>query len=357
MQLNREWIEKLSNAFGPSGFEEEVLDVFKPLSEKFILEIDPMNNLYLISKKNTGNRPMLMLDAHSDEVGFMVQSIDENGLIAMAALGGWVPTNVPAHTVLIRTDAGEKIQGIVASKPPHFMSAEERQTPLDLKNLRIDVGCSTRAEVMDTLGIQIGDPIAPDVKFSYDAQRGLLFGKAFDNRLGCAAVIETLLRLEEADDLAYDVVGAIASQEEVGTRGACITTQRIQPDLAIVFEGSPADDLYYPSHLAQCALKKGTQIRHMDSSYVSHRRLINQAKHLAELNHIPYQSAVRHHGGTNAGRIHLQSKPVPVLVLGVPSRYVHTHYNYAALSDLESTILLAEKVARSVDLNDLVHQL
>ena len=154
-------------------------------------------------------------------------------------------------------------------------------------------------------------------------------------------------------DIGIDVIGALASQEEVGTRGAYVTSQVVQPDYAIVFEGSPADDLYYDAYTAQCALKKGAQIRHMDSSYISHRRFIDFAKNLADIHHIPYQSAVRRKGGTNAGKIHVQGKSVPVLVLGVPSRYVHTHYNFAALDDLHSTVSLAVEVIKSLQIDSL----
>ena len=341
-------IEDMTNAFGPSGFEEDVVSVVKRYTLEFNSSVDAMNNVYLSLKTNTGNRPTIMLDAHLDEVGFMVQSIQSNGLLAIATLGGWVPTNIPAHTVFIKTSSGNLVKGIVASKPPHFMSDKEKAAPLEIESLLIDIGVSSREEVVQGFGIQVGDPIAPDVSFSYNDSNGILFGKAFDNRLGCVAVIETLKRLSHLPDLGFDVIGALASQEEVGTRGAYVTSQVVQPDFAFVFEGSPADDLYFDASTSQCALKKGTQIRHMDSSYVSHRRFIDFAKATADAHHIKYQSAVRRKGGTNAGRIHVQGKAVPVLVLGIPSRYVHTHYNYAALEDMESTIALATEVIKQL---------
>lgn len=342
-------IRDLTNAFGPSGFEEDVVRVIHRYSEPFNFEVDAMNNVYLSLKSNTGNKPVLMLDAHTDEVGFMVQSIQSNGLISIATLGGWIMSNIPAHTVNIKTQTGKLVRGIVASKPPHFMSDTEKNASLQIENLSIDVGCTSRDEVITTLGIQVGDPIAPEVKFEFNETTGVLFGKAFDNRLGTAAVIETMRQLAEIKELPYDIIGALASQEEVGTRGAMVTSQIVKPDIAIVFEGSPADDLYFDSHTAQCSMKKGTQIRHMDASYVSHRRLIDSAKNVANLAGIPFQSAVRRKGGTNAGRIHMQNKAVPVLVLGIPSRYVHTHYNYAAIDDFHATVNLAKSVAVNLD--------
>lgn len=341
-------IEALTNAFGPSGFEEDVVKEIIAMALPFDIEVDAMHNVYMSLKTNTGNRPRVMLDAHHDEVGFMVQSITANGLISIATLGGWVPTNVPAHTVLIKTQKGDFVRGIVASKPPHFMSEKEKAAPLEIESLLIDVGVTSRDEVTDVFGIQVGDPIAPEVNFSFEEKTGVLFGKAFDNRLGCISVIETMLRLSEGGDPGVDVIGALASQEEVGTRGAYVTSQVVKPDYGIVFEGSPADDLYFDRFTAQCALKSGTQIRHLDSSYVSHRGFIDFAKGIADEKGIKYQSAVRRKGGTNAGRIHMQGKAVPVLVLGVPSRYVHTHYNYSALEDIESTVSLAVEVVRQI---------
>lgn len=347
--IDIELIRDLTDAFGPSGFEEDVVEVIKEYKEDLDLETDHMNNVFASLKSNRGDRIKILLDAHTDEVGFMVQSILDNGLIAFMALGGWVNSNIPAHLVKIKNSRGEYIEAITTSKPPHFMNDEERASDkLDIETMYIDVGASSRQEVEDYYGIQVGDPVAPLVDFKYDEDSQILRGKAFDNRLGCACILETMNRLEANEDLQVDVIGGFASQEEVGMRGARVTSQRVQPDLAIVFEGSPADDVYYEAGIAQGALKEGVQIRHMDSSYISSPSFIAYAKELADRADIKYQSAVRRRGGTNAGAIHVQGDGVPVLVLGIPSRYVHTHYNYCALEDIEATIDLAVEVIENL---------
>ena len=122
----------------------------------------------------------------------------------------------------------------------------------------------------------------------------------------------------------------------------------VKPDMAFVFEGSPADDMYYDAFEAQGVLKKGVQIRHLDQSYISHRGFINLAIEKAKEKDIPFQSAVRRGGGTNAGKIHLSEKAVPVLVLGIPSRYVHTHYSFAAEDDIDAAVNLAVEVIKSL---------
>ena len=225
--------------------------------------------------------------------------------------------------------------------------SERANDKLDLESMYIDVGATSRREVVEDFGIQVGDPVMPDVTFQYNENHNTLLGKAFDNRLGCVCIIETMKALLGNEPLVVDVVGGFASQEEVGMRGAQITSQVVKPDLSIVFEGSPADDLYYDEFQAQCSLKKGVQIRHMDQSYISNPEYILYAKKLADKNGIRYQSSIRRRGSTNAGKIHLAHKAVPVLVLGIPSRYVHTHYNFCALEDISSTVDLAVEVIKN----------
>ena len=342
-------MERLSNAFGPGGFEEDVVKVVQKYADGFQLSMDSMNNVYIGLKGNTGDRPMIMLDAHLDEVGFMVQSIDQKGLLSIVPLGGWITTNIPAHSMIIKNRKNEYIKGIVVSKPPHFMTPEEKENnKIHMEELRIDVGCTSREEVIELFGIETGDPVVPDVSFSFNEKNGVMSGKGFDNRIGCLAVVETLKKLSEYK-LDYDVVGALAAQEEVGTRGAQVTTQVVKPDFAVVFEGSPADDMYYDEYNAQGVLKKGVQIRHMDQSYVSHAGFIHLAQKVGKEKKIKYQSAVRRGGGTNAGKIHLGNQSVPVLVLGIPSRYVHTHYSYAAIEDMDSAIDLAVETILAMD--------
>lgn len=390
--LDMEMIRELTDAFGPSGFEEDVVTVIKKHCDGMDAANDAMNNVYVrlegpaldaladgdrwaggcsasedvekIANRGSlsGKRPVIMLDAHTDECGFMVQGILENGLLSMILLGGMDLTSLPAHTVLVRTRQGKKVRGIITSRPVHFMTEKERSAPLDIESIFLDVGASSRREVLE-LGIRIGDPAAPEVCFEYDPERGLCFGKAFDNRMGCACILHTMRELkalrEQGWEPAVDVVGAFAAQEEVGTRGAGVTAAQIQPDLAIVFEGSPADDFYYGKEKAQGVLHGGTQIRCMDKSYITNPAFLNYAHELADEQRIPYQDAVRRGGSTNAGKISVSGRAVPALVLGIPCRYVHSHYNFCAKEDIESTVRLAVEVIRNLDrerISVLMHQ-
>lgn len=345
-----EMIKELSNSYGAPGFEDDVLEVVKNYKGNLSYKRDSMMNCYLNTDKRDSGKMTIMLDAHLDEVGFMVQSIDEKGLLNFIPLGGWVTHNIPAHLVMVKNAEGQYIKGIVTSKPPHFMTAEEKKKKVDIPDLQIDLGAVSRDEVINEFKIQVGAPVVPFVDFEYNEKNRIMMGKAFDNRLGCAAVIDTLKKLEN-EDLSINVIGALASQEEVGTRGAEVTSNTVKPDIAIVFEGTPADDIYTNKFTMQSGLNYGPQIRHRDSSYVSHHRFITFAQKIAKENNIICQDAVRLSGGTDAGKIHLAAGGVPTIVLGIPTRYVHTHYGYASFNDFENTVNLAVEIIKSLDVN------
>ena len=349
--MDMQMFGRISDAFGPSGFEEDVIRTIAGYCREFEVENDAMNNLYVRMPGADKKKPVIQLDAHTDECGFMVQTIHENGVLGIVMLGGFVLTNVPAHTVMIRTRSGKMVRGIITSKPVHFMNDKERASQeLDIEKIYVDIGAVSKREVVEVFGVSIGDPMMPEVNFSYDEEHEVCFGKAFDNRAGCACIVDTMKSLfEERDHLAVQVVGAFAAQEEVGMRGATVTAQVVKPDLAIVFEGSPSDDFYFSVDQAQGRMKSVVQIRRLDKSYVSNPVFMEYAMDLAKKCGIPYQETVRRGGSTNAGKISLTGKAVPVLVLGVPSRYVHTHYNFCAKKDLEAAVSLAVQVIRKLD--------
>ena len=342
-------ISALSNTFGPSGFEDDVVALarsFAPQSAR--IEEDSLRNLYIHRQENTGGKPVLQLDAHSDEVGFMVQAIRPNGTLKFIPLGSWVNSNIPAHKVKVRTRDGSLISGVTAAKPPHFMTAEEKTRMPALEEMSIDVGASSPEEAKERFGIRVAAPAAPDVAFEYDEKHDLMIGKAFDNRLGCAAILAALEQLA-GEQLAVDVVGAMAAQEEMGTRGANVTARHVKPDIAIVFEGCPADDTVVEPWLSQTAIHRGPMLRHIDAKMITNPHYQRYALDLAEELGIPVQDSVRSGGATNGSAIHLSNKGVPVIVIGIPVRYIHTHYGIAAYSDFENSVKLACALLKRFD--------
>ena len=348
-QTTLQMIAAISNANGVSGFEDDVVSEILPYAEQVgETKVDRMRNVFIRRKENTGSRPVVQLDAHSDEVGFMVQAICPNGTLRIIPIGGWVNHNIPAHKVWVRNRYGKYIPGLTASKPPHFMTEQERKAPLDIKDITVDVGAVSREEAIEVYGIRIGEPVVPDVTFTYAEDTDLMVGKSFDCRLGCAAILKTMHELA-GQELAVDIVGACASQEEVGVRGATVTAQVIQPDLAIVFEGCPADDTCVEPYMVQTAIKRGPMLRHIDARMITNPRYQRYALDLAEKLGIPVQDAVRAAGSTNGAAIHLTGRGVPVIVIGVPVRYAHTHYGVSAYADFDNAMKLACEILKRAD--------
>lgn len=341
-------ISTLSDANGPSGFEDEVTALGKAtVREQATVSEDSLRNLYISRKENTGTHPMIMLDAHSDEVGFMIRTILPNGTMRFLPLGGWSSYTVSAHKVRVRALDGSWVSGVVATRPVHYMSAAERGKSPEIADMVIDIGV-TSAEEAVAFGMAVGAPVVPDVSFEYNEENGVMLGKAFDCRIGCSALIDTLKELE-GEDLAVDVTGVLTSQEEVGDRGVQVAVQTVHPDLAIVFEGAPADDTFLPDAEIQTGMGRGAMLRHMDVGMITNPRLMRYTLDLARQNGIPVQEAVRTGGRTNGAQIHLSGQGVPTIVISVPVRYAHTHYGFSSISDYESVVRLASQLIRSLD--------
>jgi len=347
-QENIALIKELSQAPGVSGFENEVLlhirrqaDGLGEWSE------DSMRNLYLRRFDREESQPRLMIDAHSDEVGFMVRAIRPNGTLDFIPLGGWLATNAAAQRVLVRNNKGDWLPGIIASKTSHQLSETERKPAPEITDLVIDMGASSEREIREDFQISMAAPVVPDVPFEYREDHDIMIGKAFDNRLGCAAIISTFRELAGVE-LSVNIIGAFTAQEEVGLRGATVSAQTIEPDIAIAFEGTPADDTTTEPHAIQTALKKGPMLRHIDTRMITNPRFQRFALDTACENGIPVQEAVRTGGATDAGVIHLSGKSVPVIVIGIPVRYIHTHHGIAAYPDYENAVRLACAVIRGL---------
>jgi putative aminopeptidase FrvX len=341
-------ISTLSDANGPSGFEDEVIALGKEMAaEVASVSEDALRNLYLSRRENTGTRPVVMLDAHADEVGFMIRTILPNGTMRFMPLGGWSSYTVPAHKVRVRALDGSWISGIVASRPVHYMSAEERGKSPEIADMVIDIGVNSAEEAI-AFGMAVGAPVVPDVSFEYNEKNGVMLGKAFDCRVGCSALLETMQELAD-EELSVDLTGVFTSQEEIGDRGVQVAVNTVHPDLAIVFEGAPADDTFLPEAEIQTGMGRGAMLRHIDVGMITNPRLMRYTLELARENGIPVQEAVRTGGRTNGAHINLSGQGVPTIVISVPVRYAHTHHGFASIADYESVVRLAAQLIRSLD--------
>ena len=344
-------IMDLSNAFGAPGFEDDVVKTAALYAQDFVDQMveDPMRNLMLYRKGNTGDKPVLMLDAHSDETAFMIQAIRPNGMLDFLPLGHWEASTVPASKVWIRNRDGELISGVVASIPTHYAKeANAAGKPLEISSMVLDVGATSGDEVRDVFHIEVGDPAVPAVEVEFNEKSGVFLGKGFDCRIGCAVVLEVLKRLA-GEELEVDVIGCLSAQEEVGERGCTAAVNEICPDVGLVIEGAPADDSFMPEYKIQTGVHRGPMMRHMDISQIANPRMARYIINTASANAIPLQRAVRSGGGTNAAAIHNLTGAVPAVVVSVPVRYTHSHHTFTALDDFEKTVELVIAVIRGMN--------
>jgi len=235
-------LRKLSNAFGVSGFEDEVREMIQSLVAPHVdeVKIDALGNILAIRKSANPDAKTLMLDAHTDEIGFIVKWIEKDGFLRFAPLGGWDPRIVPGHRVVIQTRSGKMQTGVIGTAPPHILSADERKSLIPIEKMFIDIGASSVEEAKE-MGVHIGDPLTIHYPFQ-EIKDGYVTGKAFDDRAGCAVLIETAERTA-GQDLGVNIVFAFVFGEEVGLRGARTAAFQIEPDLAIAVEGTIGADM------------------------------------------------------------------------------------------------------------------
>jgi putative aminopeptidase FrvX len=346
-------IKDLTDAFGPPGFEGDVIvaaERYVPAGYETFR--DNMLNFYMQKPRQAGDsrldaghkRPVVLLDAHSDEIGLMVQAVKPNGTITFLPLGGWIPATLSGQRMVIRNRDGQYITGVIAAKMHHFGAGEE--PPPSLAAMVIDIGASSKEEAVEKYKITPGCPVVPHSVFE---RRGdMLIAKAFDDRLGCAAVLEALDALKDAD-LPVDLVGALSSQEEMGIRGAKTVANRVRPDLAICFEGAPADDTLVEPGLVQTAMGKGPMLRHIDGGMITNPRLMRFVLDLAAKTGIAVQEAVRSRGSTNGSWFHVAGLGIPTLVISCPVRYAHSPHSMASLADYKQCVALAVAVVRELN--------
>lgn len=341
-------LKELTDANGIPGNEKEVQQVMKKMVEPYANEVYTDHLGSLIAKKvGAENGPKIMIAGHLDEIGFMVTSIDDKGFLRFQTVGGWWEQVMLAQRVTVMTKNGN-IPGVIGSKPPHILPPEARKKPVDKKEMFIDIGASSREEALE-FGVRPGDAVVPVCEFTVMKNEKLLMAKAWDNRIGCAIVVEVLKKLqnERHPNIVYGV-GTV--QEEVGLRGAKTSTHMIQPDIGFAVDVGIAGDT--PGITEKEALAKmgeGPQIIVYDASMVAHKGLRDFVVAVAEENNIPYQYDFVPGGGTDSGAIHLTANGVPALSITIPTRYIHTHAGILHRDDFENAVRLLVEIVKKLD--------
>ncbi|MEW4222012.1 M42 family metallopeptidase [Rossellomorea marisflavi] len=295
-------------------------------------------------RKGDSDAPVVMVAGHMDEVGFMVTSITENGMLRFQTLGGWWSQVLLAQRVQIITDNGPII-GVIGSIPPHLLGEAQRSKPMDIKNMLIDIGADDKEDAL-RIGIKPGQQIVPICPFTPMANEKKILAKAWDNRYGCGLSIELLKELH-GEQLPNTLYSGATVQEEVGLRGAQTAANMINPDLFFALDASPANDMSGDKNeFGQ--LGKGALLRILDRSMVTHRGIREFVLDTAETNSIPYQYFVSQ-GGTDAGRVHMSNEGVPSAVVGICSRYIHTHASMIHIDDYAAAKELIVKLVKQCD--------
>ncbi|MFO1443975.1 M42 family metallopeptidase [Bacillus sp. Bva_UNVM-123] len=341
-------LKDLTDAKGIPGNEREVREVMKKYIAPYTDEVTTDGLGSLIAKKvGKEDGPKIMVAGHLDEVGFMITSMDEKGFLRFQTVGGWWSQVMLAQRVTIVTSKGD-VTGIIGSKPPHILPAEARKKPVEIKDMFIDIGASSREEAKEW-GVKPGDMVVPYFEFTVMNNEKMLLAKAWDNRIGCAIAIDVLKELKNTDhpNIVYGV-GTV--QEEVGLRGAKTSAQKIEPDIAFgVDVGIAGDTPGITEKEALSKMGKGPQIILYDASMVSHKGLRDLVTDTADELKIPYQFDAVPGGGTDSGSIHLTHNGVPALSITIATRYIHSHAAMLHRDDYENAVKLITEVIKRLD--------
>jgi len=319
-----------------AGREDEVRKIMKDSLKPYVDEIseDKLGNVIGV-KKGRKNAPKVMLAAHMDEIGLFVKTISKEGFLQFAKVGGIDDRILLAQKVIVHTERGP-LHGIIGSKPPHIQKEEERKKVLTYDELFIDIGAESQEEAKK-MGVKIGDPVSFDIKFDRIGN-DVVVGKAFDDRVGCAVMIDVMKMLKQTECAVY-AVGTV--QEEVGLRGATTAAFGIYPDVGIALDVTVAGDVPGVKEVeAPIKMRKGPAIEIADMGLITHPKVLRMLVEAAEENNIPYQLETGLPGSTDAARIALTREGVPSGVISVPTRYIHSPTSLVSLKDMENAVKL-----------------
>ncbi|MCD5409701.1 MAG: M42 family metallopeptidase [Methanocellales archaeon] len=342
MEKIRNLLEKMSNAHGISGHENDVRAIVQTELESYVdeIKIDSLGNL--IATKN-GKKPSVMLAAHMDEIGLMTKYVDDDGFIRFVKVGGWFDQTLLNQRVILRTEKGN-LTGVIGSKPPHRMKDKDKDKVVKADDMFIDIGATSRKNA-EKLGVTAGTPITIDREFRTLAN-GMVTGKAFDDRVGLAVMLDALKRTKS--NATIYAVGTV--QEEVGLKGARTSAFGLNPDVALATEVTITGD--HPNiKKSESAIEmgKGPSITVMDAAgkgIITPNTVLKWLKETAERNKIQYQLDVSDGGTTDATAIQLTRTGIPTGTVSVPARYIHSPVEVVSLKDID---LCTELVARSVE--------
>ena len=349
MSINTDLLNIICTTPGAPGFEKKIRDLVinevEPLVDE--MEVDNMGNVYAI-KRGVGDK-RAMVGAHMDEIGFIVTHIDDKGFIRFHTLGGFDPKTLTAQRVIVH---GKKdVIGVMASKPIHVMSPEERNKVAKTKDYFIDTGMS--ADEVKEL-ISVGDPITREREFIEMGE--CVNGKSLDNRLAVFILIETLRALKDKT-VPYDIYGVFTVQEEVGIRGANVSALRVNPYFGFGLDTTIAFDLPGAAEYEKITrLGEGTAIKIMDASTICDYRMVDYMKKTADKHKIKWQPEILTAGGTDTAGIQRMTEGGSIAgAVSIPTRHLHQVIEMAHKEDIDRSIKLLTACLEELDSYDWSH--
>ncbi len=344
-------LKRMIESFGPSGFERETARIIKEYMKTYADEItaDKLGSLVFVAK-GEAERPRILLAGHIDEVGFVVSGIDEStGFLSFNTLGRWWDQVLMSQRVIVRTEKGD-LHGVIAAKPPHLLTEEERKKVVEGREMYIDIGVTSGKEAVEA-GVKMGDPVVPWSPFSLIRDGKVAMGKAFDDRIGVFIMMEVIRGIKEHGIKHPNAIyGAATVQEEVGTRGAQTVAHLIDPDVGLVLEVDTSGDVPgIKLSEAPAKMGRGPSLVTYDSSMIPNQPLKEFVIKTAKEAGIPLQLSQTARAGTDAGRIHLNRAGCPSVVISIPTRHIHSHVGLLSMEDVENAVKLVIELVKKMD--------
>lgn len=338
--MNETLLRNLTQADGIPSREDHVREIVSSVMGPLVdeMRVDTLGNLIGVKKGKGG--PRVALAAHMDEIGFIVRYIDDKGFVRIQPVGGFDPRVLVAQRVRVHCRNGEKLPGVLqaGTKPIHLLQPGESKD-LKIEDLFVDLGMAVDAVKEQ---VSIGDMVT--MRRDFERIGDMVVTKALDDRLGVYTMLEAL---RTAGDTDAEIIAIATVQEEVGLRGATTSAFGVKPDITIALDTTiAADTPGIPDDSAVTRLGQGAAIKVFDSSQLPNRKLIDHLREIAESNDIPHQLEVLPRGGTDAGAFQRAQDGVITCTISLPSRYVHTVNEMAAVSDIEAAVELLAQFLR-----------
>jgi putative aminopeptidase FrvX len=332
-------IKRLCNASGVSGNEKAIAQIITQEIKDFAeIKNDRLGNIIAFKKGKNAAKTRLMLCAHMDEVGLIITTITDKGLLKFDTVGGIDPRAIAGRRVLV---GGNSIAGVLGVTAMHLVGSAELKNAPSIDKLYIDIGTSSKNEAEKI--VSVGDVVVFESEFIKFGD-GFIKAKAIDDRIGCAMLIEMI-----KSDIEYDTFFAFTVQEEVGSRGAKTATFAIKPEVAIVLEATTAADIpFVDEHKKVCFVGQGPVLSFMDKGTIYDRGLYKLACETAVQDGISHQPKLAVAGGNDAASVHITGEGVKTLAISLPCRYLHTASCVIKYSDALESLKLATKLAEKI---------